>query len=86
MKIERHSTNGAYNFYGHLSNKIRYEESKIIAFGGPLREDIVGRIDIKDNGGIIVFSTDVNAIKQDENKVIDWIKKKANLLKNCWIS
>lgn len=82
MKIERHSTNGAYNFYGHLSNKIRYEESKIIAFGGPLREDIVGRIDIKNNGGIIVFSTDVNAIKQDENKVIDWIKKKAKTFRN----
>lgn len=33
-------------------------------------------------GGIIAFSTDVNAVQLSENKVINWVKQKLTTLKN----
>lgn len=35
-----------------------------------------------EKGGIIVFSTDVNAVELSPNKVANWVKQKAETLKN----
>ena len=35
-----------------------------------------------EKGGIIVFSTDVNAVSQSDNKIVDWVTKKWKTLRN----
>lgn len=82
MIIESHSTKGAYNSFGYLAHKIKVTESNTIVSSRQLTEKIRDTIETKDTGGIIVLSTDVNAVKQDENKIIDFIKKKAATISN----
>lgn len=81
-RIHRHGTSGAHNVYGYMFNDIRFDESKIIESCGQLREAIVGSIDKDKKGEMIVLSTDVNAVKQSDNKIIDWIKKKLSTMQN----
>lgn len=47
-----------------------------------MSEGIQYEPDSKQKGGIIVFSTDVNAVKLDPNRLKNWIKQKAVTLKN----
>lgn len=72
----------AFSGSKRLFNSIKVNESKIIDKGGILFEGIDFEIDDKEKGGIIVFSTDVNAIKQSDNKIIDWLKKKTKTIDN----
>ena len=75
--ITEHNTKGAYNSYCYLANSIRFDESKCIAKSEEyLNEDIDWEIDRENEGGVIVFSTDVNAVKLDDNAVMNWIKQK----------
>lgn len=80
--IEEHSTKGAYNSYGHLSNKIRFDESTVLFSSQNLLEDIDWEVDRSQLGGIIVLSTDVNAVKLDSNKIKNWVKQKFETIKN----
>ena len=85
MVLEEHLTKGAYNSYGYLSNNLRYTDDRCIAKGhnlGSLIEAIDWEVDDRSKGGIIVFSTDVNAVKQSENKIINWVKQKVKTLEN----
>jgi hypothetical protein len=45
-----------------------------------IEEDISYQFDEK--GGIIVFSTDVNAIKSSDNRLVNWLKNKVETYKN----
>lgn len=38
--------------------------------------------DFNDKGGIITFSTEVNAVKSSENELVNWVKNKVETLKN----
>lgn len=80
--VEGHSTKGAYNSYGYLSNSIRYEANKTICSSNNLTEGIDWEVDRDKLGGIIVLSTDVNAIKLSTNKLKNWIQQKWETLKN----
>lgn len=80
--VEGHSTRGAYNSYGYLSNSIRFEESKTICSSNNLMEGIDWEVDRDKLGGIIVLSTDVSAINLSTNKLKNWIRQKWETLKN----
>lgn len=80
--VEEHSTKGAYNSYGYLSNMIRFDGDKVICSSENLTEDIDWEVDRDKLGGIIVLSTDVNAINLDRNILKNWIKQKYKTIKN----
>ena len=71
---------GAYNYGRYLSKAIT-SESKDILFSS-LNEGIDFEPGENEKGGIIVFSTDVNAEKQSDNKFVNWIKQKMKTLGN----
>ena len=73
----------AYSGSKYLYNHIKVEESKIIASNRQeLLEAVDWQVGEKEKGGMIIFSTDVNAVQQSENKIVDWIKKKAKTINN----
>lgn len=81
--IETHSTMGAYNGFGYLAHSIRYDENKVICSSDNLlNEDIDWEVDRSKLGGIIVLSTDVNAVSLSANRLANWIKQKWETLKN----
>ena len=80
--IEEHSTKGAYNSYGYLGNMIRFDESRMIYSSENLLEDIDWEVERDKLGGIIVLSTDVNAVNFSTNKVKNWVKQKVETIKN----
>lgn len=81
--IETHSTRGAYNGFGYLAHSIRYDEDRVIySSDNLLNEDIDWEVDRGKLGGIIVLSTDVNAVSLSANKLANWIKQKWETLKN----
>lgn len=48
-----------------------------------LFEGIDWQTEQHEKGGIIVFSTDVNAVELDGNKIKNWVKQKTATIKNC---
>ena len=83
MIISEQYTNGLNNYYGYIARRIRITENNIIS--KPINnivEKIVDEVPHDLMGGMIVLSTDVNATKQSENKIVDFIKKKAKTLYN----
>lgn len=73
----------AYSLSRYLSNAIRVDESKIIeSSSNRVDEGVMFRPSATEKGGIIVFSTDVNAVRQSENKVVDFLKKKIKTIAN----
>lgn len=57
--------------------KIEVNESKIL-----LSEGVVFESNSNERGGIIVLSTDVNAVKLSNNQIADWLKQRSATLKN----
>lgn len=80
--IDGHSTRGAYNCYGYISNSVRFDKDRMIVKSKNLTEGIDWEVDRSQLGGIIVISTDVNAIKLSTNQLKNWIKQKWETLKN----
>lgn len=74
----------AYSSSRYLYSAIRVDESKIIDQQKPnvIVEGIEFEPSETEQGGMIIFSTEVNAIKQSENKIINWLKKKIKSIKN----
>lgn len=76
------NTKGAYNTFGFLANSIRFDESTIIAKSDNLSEAVDWEVEQDKKGGIIVFSTDVNAIKLSDNALVNWVKQKVHTISN----
>ena len=74
----------AYSSSRHLYAAIRLDESKILAQQKPnvISEGIEFQPSENEQGGMIIFSTEVNAIEQSTNAIINWIKKKVKTLQN----
>ena len=69
------SYKGMWNIQNRqLSDSIKVYEDSIIASSGRLNEGVISTFDLK--GGMITFSTDVNANDLMKNKILNWIKQK----------
>lgn len=81
--LENRSMFGILRDFGNQRFDIEYDKSKEIFSIGTENEAMKRDFD-KENekGGIIVFSTDLNAVTLSDNKIIDWVKKKYYTLKN----
>lgn len=73
---------GAYNGGRYLSKSITSQGKTPIALSQTLLEGVDFEPSENEKGGVIVFSTDVNAIKQHDNKIVNWIKQKMSTLAN----
>ena len=73
----KENTSGAYSASRYLYDSYKVNRSKIIA-----SEGIEFEPDADKRGGIITFSTEVNALDLSENKVINYLKKKFSPIKN----
>lgn len=80
--VEEYNTKGAYNSFGYINNAIRYDDATVIAKSDNLIESIDWEVDKDKLGGIIVLSTDVNAVELSTNRVINWVKQKFETIKN----
>lgn len=67
----------AYSATKHLYKAIQINANKII-----ISEGIEFEPSPDYQGGMIIFSTEVNSIKLSDNKFINWIKQKIKTLKN----
>lgn len=67
-----------------LYNDVRYSKRNEIAssVSDGLTEAIDHEFDKEEHGGIITFSTDVNAVELSPNKLVNWIKQKVKTLGN----
>lgn len=72
---------GAYRASRYLAKAIT-SEGKTPIYSSMLNEGIQFEPSADAKGGIIVFSTDVNAEKQSENKIINWLKQKMLTISN----
>lgn len=72
---------GAYRASRYLANAIS-SRGKTPIYSSILTEGIQFEPSPDKKGGIITFSTDVNAEKQSENKVINWLKQKMMTISN----
>lgn len=83
MKQTVINTRGAYSgFIGRaLESKIKYNKEKEIA-SSFLDEGISYEPSDNEKGGIIVFSTEVNAKTLSSNAIINWAKQKFETIKN----
>ena len=80
---ERPGDNGnAYSSSKYLYHQIKVDENKIIAKCESLNEAVDWEVPEELLGGIIVLSTDVNAVELDTNRFINWIKQKYTTIKN----
>lgn len=71
----------AYQGGAHLANAIR-RNNDILASSFKLNESVSYEPAENERGGIIVFSTDVNAITLHNNKVLDYLKQKVETITN----
>lgn len=78
------NTVGAYSgFTGRaLTKSIARVNESIIASSENLTEGIQYEPSENEKGGIIIFSTDVNAVELSTNKIINWLKQKTATLNN----
>ena len=72
---------GAYRASRYLAKAITSKGKEPI-YSSMLNEGIQFEPSENEKGGIIVFSTDVNAEKQSENKIINWLKQKMKTIGN----
>lgn len=72
---------GAYRASRYLS-KAMSSKGKTPIYSSMLNEGIQFEPAPDKKGGMIVFSTDVNAEKQSENKVVNWLKQKMMTITN----
>lgn len=74
----------AYSLNRYLYKGIRVTEDRIISQQLPkvIAEGIDFTPSDNEQGGMIILSTEVNAMKQSENKIVNWIKQKYESLKN----
>ena len=72
---------GAYRASRYLAKAIT-SDGKIPIYSSMLNEGIQFEPSENEKGGIIVFSTDVNAEKQSENKIVNWLKQKMLTISN----
>lgn len=72
----------AYSSSKRLYEAIKATKDNIIAYDLPIKEAIDWEVGDKEKGGIIVLSTDVNAVEVSDNKFINAIKKIARTFKN----
>lgn len=75
--LNRYDNKGAYSISKYLGKAICKSEEKIFASEGIQIEP-----SSNEKGGIIVFSTEVNAEKLSDNKLINWFKQKFSSFKN----
>lgn len=71
---------GTYRASRYLAKAITSEGKERLY--SSLNEGIDFEPSPNEKGGIIVFSTDVNAEKQSDNKVVNWIKQKMMTISN----
>lgn len=74
------SERGAYSASRWLSHDLKIKKNNVKYT--TVKEGLEYKFEDNEKGGIIVFSTAVNSIELEENKVLDWIKKKAATLEN----
>lgn len=72
----------AYSASKILYNNIRVDKSKIIASSNEIEEVLDFEFGNNSKGGMIIFSTDINALELSDKKVINWIKQKITTIKN----
>lgn len=86
FRVTEHSTKGAYNSYGYLSNMLYVDKDRTSFKGTVSGDEITEGIDweVPDDkkGGIITVANKVNAVQMDENALKDWIKKKLATMSN----
>lgn len=81
--FENLSTFSLLRDFGNKPFSIEYDKDKEIYFIGLEEESVnVAFEGENEKGGIIVLSTDVNALRLAENDVINWVKKKFYTYKN----
>lgn len=73
---------GAYRSSRYLAKAITSEGKERLYSSFPINEGIDFEPSPNERGGVIVFSTDVNAEKLSENKFINWIKQKMMTIGN----
>lgn len=71
---------GAYRASRYLSKAFNSKNGKSVFSN--LNEGVQFEPSADEKGGMIVFSTDVNAEKQSDNKVINWLKQKMKTIVN----
>ena len=79
-EIYNGKSGGAYRASRYLAEAIKSKPSKCLY--SSLNEGIQFEPSPDKKGGIIVFSTDVNAEKQSDNKIINWLKQKMITISN----
>ena len=79
-EIYNGKSGGAYRASRYLANAIKSDSSKCLYTS--LNEGIQFEPSPDEKGGIIVFSTDVNAEKQSDNKIVNWLKQKMMTISN----
>jgi hypothetical protein len=73
----------AYSASRHLNKNIKFDINQMIASSNDyLDESIDFKFSDRSKGGIILFSVEVNANKQNANKIIDYICKKLKTINN----
>lgn len=84
LKTREIPTIGAYSGQKGrtLSKCIYYKEDKEMASSKPYTEGIQFEPEDREKGGIIIFSTEVNAKELSTNAVANWIKQKISSLSN----
>lgn len=75
----------AYSASKYLYKAIKVDKNKIIDTN-IINEGIEFEPSNNEQGGMIIFSTEVNAIELSKNKFINWIKQKVESLKNKFSS
>ncbi len=78
-KFERRNS---YSLSRMLEKSIRFDENKMLSYGGCFSEGIMFEPSEKEKGGIIVFSQEVNAVRLSQNKLINFVKQKLETIKN----
>lgn len=73
---------GAYRASRYLSKAITSEGKERLYSSFSLNEGIDFEPSLNEKGGIITFSTDVNAEKQSGNKIVNWLKQKMMTIPN----
>lgn len=74
------SKRGAYSASRWLSNDLRVKENRVIYTS--VKEGIEYEFEPNQKGGIITFSTDVNAENLSDNKLVNWVKQKVATFNN----
>ena len=79
-EIYNGQSGGTYRANRYLANAIKSDSSKCLFTS--LNEGIQFEPSSDKKGGIIVFSTDINAEKQSDYKIVNWIKQKMMAINN----